>query len=437
MLRLGLSAADWRAYKNALVNSHRIRVTARIHDGDEKPVSTITSRILSGAVQVDMSQSPIRTLELTLLEPRRAPAWLPDGASDSHVFANNFISVRRGVWVKDLSDGPGWVDVPVFWGPIVGLDADGETVTIHAAGKEILSLDPHLLWNPLTLHKGQKRTSAIREVLGAQGEARFDLPELRAKLGKKMSLGRHAQPWRVAKAIAGGMDRQLYYDGRGRARVRNWPQNRLWVFHGGKDGSVLSRPRVSYSIESARNIVEVLGTEPKGPPERIRAVARAKAKHPLSAGRLKRNGQNRFMVHVVDSNLSKPELEWHKRHKDDGELVPGRWGAPSGRRHPGRWFEWRHSVIVERNDKAEAIAERQLENLLHATIDVAFESFVIPHLEEGDRVAVRVDGQHFQFILKQFTIPLTADESMSIGFNKRVSWRHKKKRHRGRGRRRS
>ena len=437
MVPLGLSHADRRRYEYALLHTHRISVDIRIRDRDEKVISTVTSHVLGGSVQVDMSQAPHRTLDVTLLEPRKAPAWMPDGPGDAHVFANNFISVRYKVWVDDLSTGPGWVDVPVFWGPITGLSQDGDQVTITASGKEILGLEPHLLWDTMQVREGRKRTLAIRDVLEAKGETRFDLPELNAKVGKRMGLNRHAQVWRVAKHIAGGVDWQLFYDGRGRAKARRWPQNRAWTFRAGAGGDVLTKPRISYDVESVRNIVEVMGPEPKGPPKRIRAVARAKAKHPMSPENMKRNGKKRYLVHRVDSNLAAPDQEWHPSHrrhhgKNAVSLVPAHWGAPSGVKNPRRWLEHAHHLLVTRRRKAQDIADRQLKNRLKAAVEAAFDCLPIPHLEEGDVCAVYVDGQHFEFILKQFTIPLTADAPMSIGVNKRVSWRGKKRKHRRR-----
>jgi YD repeat-containing protein len=433
MIPLGLSHADRRAFEATLTRTHRIRVIVRIHDHDEKVTSTVTNRLLSGSVEVNMAQSPHRILNLVLLEPRRSPTWLPDGPGDASVFADNFISVLYSIYVDDLSDGPGWVDVPVFWGPVTGMSQDGDQITIAAAGKETLGIDPCLLWNTMQVHKGQTRVKAIRDILAAQGEARFDLPDLPAKIGKKMSLNRHAQPWHVAKSIAGGSNWQLFYDGRGRARVRRWPQNRVVTFHGGPGGTVLTKPRISYDVSSVRNLVEVLGPEPKGPPKRIRAVARAKAKHKMSAYQMRRNGQPRNLVHVVDSNLAKPEMEWHKTAGGNEPGGPpthgGWWGAPSGIKHPHRWQAWRHTVIVHRKKHAQEIADRQLKNRLKATVEASFDCLPWPHAEEGDPAAVYTDGMHFEFILKQFTLPLTADAPMSIGVNKRVSWRGKKTKH--------
>jgi hypothetical protein len=199
---------------------------------------------------------------------------------------------------------------------------------------------------------------------------------------------------------------------------------------------VLSKPRISYDVTSVRNLVEVLGPEPKGPPKRIRAVAAAKAKHPMSAYRLRRNDKRRYLIEVVDSNLAKPEMEWHKAHDSTpnkpGGHVAGHWGAPSGVKHPSRWLEWRHTIIVHRKAHAQKIADRHLKNRLKATVEASFDSLPVPHLEEGDPCAVYTDGMHFEFIAKQFTLPLTADAPMSVGVNRRVSWRGKKTRHKTR-----
>lgn len=435
MLPLGLSVRDKRAYMAALVHDHRRRCVVRIHDHDEKVINTIhRSRIVGGSVQVDMSQAPHRTLELVILEPRRAPAWLPEGPGEAAVFADNFVSVQYGLWVDDLEDGPGWVDVPVFWGPMTGVSQDGDQVTIQAHGKELLGLEPHYLMRTMNIPKGQRRTLAIRRVMMAQGERRFDLPELAAKVNKKLSLNRHAQPFRVVKAVGAGEDWQVFFDGRGRLRARRWPQNRLYTFKGGPDGGMISKPSIAYDVTAARNTVEVMGPEPKGPPKRIHVIRRLKPKHPLSAYRLRRNGEPRHMVHVVDSDLAAPDREWHPRQSikrgDNVSVVKGHWGAPSGVKNPRRWTEWAQSAFANRRSKARRIADRQLEQRSKATIDVTFDHLPVPHLEEGDKCVALVNGKHIEFVLKAFTIPLVSETSMSIGFTKRVSLRDRRRKHR-------
>ncbi|PXY33548.1 hypothetical protein BAY59_10725 [Prauserella coralliicola] len=409
MINLGLSAADQTAFEATLRSSHRIRTTARIHDRDERVIHTFQGSILSGGVQVDMSQTtsnlgfangnssggPVRTLDMTILLPRKDQAWLPDVPSTEAAFADNFVSVEYGVFVEGLSAGPGWVDVPIFWGPLTGLQQDGAQVTIRGSGKEVLALDPVLLWSPLTVKKGTLRTTAIRRVLEAMGERRFDFPHHSSKMLNTWSLDRHAEAWVMASSIARWGNWQLFYDGRGRARIRPYPQNRIWLFKSGDEGTLVSKPKISYNIGATRNVVEVTGSPPSGTTQQIRTESRPSADHPLSPWSLRRNGVRRNMVHV-----------------ESGAQVNNR-------------------------AEAQALGDRLLGEMITATVQVEFDSLVIPHLEEGDRVAVMVgetyasgpqrvlEGQHIEFSLLRFTIPLVAGEPMSIGLNRRVSWRRR------------
>ncbi|TKG58903.1 hypothetical protein [Prauserella endophytica] len=410
MINLGLSSADQAAYEATLKQSHRIRTTARIHDRDEKVIHTFQGSILSGSVQVDMSSTPsqlgfaegttsgtgaVRNLDMTILLPRKDQAWLPDAPGSESAFADNFVSAEYGVFVEGLSAGPGWVDVPVFHGPITGLQQDGDQVTIRASGKEVLALDPVLLWNTLTVRKGTKRTDAIRQVLAAMGETKFDFPAFNSKMINTWSLDRYAEAWKMASSIARFGNWQLFYDGRGRARLREYPQNRTWLFKSGDDGTLLSKPRLAYDLASTRNVVEVVGSPPTGNAKQIRTESRPSTSHPLSPWSLRRNGVRRNMV-----------------HRETG-------------------------AQVNNSREAQDLGDRLLNQMITAQVQVEFDTLVIPHLEEGDRVAVMVgetyasgpqrvlEGQHIEFSLLRFTIPLVAGESMSVGLNRRVSWRRR------------
>lgn len=388
MINLGLSDADHRAFEEALRHSHRIRVLVRMHDRDERIISTWHDHIVSGSVQVDSTRKPTRTLTLTMIQPDAAPAWLPDAPGDGALsaFANNYLSVVYAVWVPGLSTGPGWVRVPVFWGPISGLDKDGAQVTVQANGKESLGLEPAVQWKPLTLNKGLHRVTAMRRILLSMGERRGNLPPLRFRLKQPRSLGRHAEPWNMVRLIAGSMNRQVFYDGRGRVQLRVRPNNRAWQFAPGENGTLLSRPKLSYDTADTRNIVEVLGPESRGSPKRVRAVARPGAAHPLSPENLGRNGEPRWLVHSSQNS------------------------------------------DVSNQRQAQQKADEVLADKLRVQVSAEFESLPIPHLEEEDLVAVVADGVGIGFRLRSFTLPLTSDESMSVGFNKRVQWRRRRRR---------
>lgn len=402
MINLGLSHADHSAFEATLRQSHLVRTTAHIHDRNERIIYTFDGTIVSGSVQVDITQSgdrpkvkddawtsasgPVRTLDLTVLRPGREPMWLPDSGQHDAVFANNFISVKYGVFVEWLSDGPGWVDVPVFWGPITGIDQDGEQFTIKAAGKEVLALDPCLLWQTLNLRKGTGRLWAIRDILTQNGETRFHMCESNNRLSRTWSLNRYTEPWKAAVSMARSGNFQIFYDGLGRVRVRPWPKNRVWNFNEGANGCLLSRPQISYDISNVRNTIEIIGGTPKGSKKQLVYRTSIDPGNPLSPDQLARNGQRRWMVHSEQTNITKQSDAW-------------------------------------------ARAQDLLFQYMTTAMTVSFDSLVVPHLEEGDVVNLAYAGQHFEFMVANFTIPLGSGDSMSVGRNTRITWRKRGKRH--------
>jgi hypothetical protein len=124
------------------------------------------------------------------------------------------------VWVEELEE---WVSTGVMWGPITRFSRQGTEVTIEAHSKEGLGLAPNLLWKTIKLHKGMYVTDAIKKLLRENGETRFSLPDLNRRLHKDIIAARHTEPWRMAKRLSNSIDRQLYYDGRGRVCMRQWP----------------------------------------------------------------------------------------------------------------------------------------------------------------------------------------------------------------------
>jgi hypothetical protein len=403
VISIGLSAADHAAFEATLVQSHRMRTVVQIHDNNEQVIYTFGAKIISGSVQVDWTQSggkpiigkdpyvapsgPVRTLDIVTMRPDKDQVWLPSSPGDEVAWVGNFISAKYGVFVEDLSDGPGWVDIPVFWGPITEIDQDGAQFEIKASGKEVLGMDPCLLWDTINVSKGTQRTNAIRKLFDSIGENRYHLPESSDRMAWNMSYNRYSQPWLDASKIAHDGNMQLFYDGYGRLHLRDWPKNRVWTFKDGANGSVLSRPTITYDVSQTRNLIEVMGGTPKGSKTQIRAVAKAAASSPLSGQNLGRNGQPRWMVYTETGNRTKQA-------------------------------------------DAQQRADDLLFQYLQAAVTPTFDCLVIPHLEEGDTVAVEMDGNHFQFKLTQFTIPLTSDTNMTVGSNRRVAWKNRGK---GRG----
>lgn len=380
MIDLGLSAADLDAFNQGIRNSHDIRLDVRLLDQNEKPIAgVITDRVLSGAVQVDTTaeDAPSRQLTLDLVDKAGKLDFVPDSPSDVAAFAGQFIRVDRQHWISELGD---WISVPVFHGPLTHLERAGRSVHLEGVGKEKFGLDPALLWDPMTLHKGIRTVDAIRRIMAAKGETLFTLPATNHKLGHTISLERHAQVWKTVQHLAASIDRQAFYDGRGRLHVRALG-NRQWLFNAGKGGEILSRPKLTYDLGDVRNIVELIGPKVDGPKKHLRAVARPNPNHPLSPESLKRNGDPLFLV------------------------------------------DWEQVSHAKREHLLAARARSRLEHDLDVAVAVEFESLPISHLEELDRVAVTVEGRELEFRLQTFTIPLTADASMSIGSLHRVSWR--------------
>ena len=65
--------------------------------------------------------------------------------------------------------------------------------------------------------------------------------------------------------------------------------------------------------------------------------------------------------------------------------------------------------------QAKRIAQARLDRLGWSYVDVNFDSLVIPHLEPRDVIDIAAGDWHERVQLTKFTIPLTADGTMSIG----------------------
>lgn len=385
MIHLGLSAAEHRVFHRALAHTHQAATTVTVLDRDEQVIMDVPLRVTTGAVHIDTTQPVNRSLELELAESDQRFHFIPDGAGDFSLFADNYLRVTRSVFVTELDR---WVHVPVFTGPITNVAHDQSAVQVTAVGKESLALAPAVAWQPQTEPKGKKVTEAIHDVMAAQGERKFDLPELALRLRHPVTLGRSSEPWKVARKLANSVDRQLFYDGRGKLRLRAHPgPHHSFTFSTGDDGTVLTAPSIKFDSTAMRNTVEALGPKPDGPQKRLRWVAYPPKSHPLSPWKLARNGEPRFLVETVEMD---------------------------------------HAQRLEQVRKR---AERELDDLLRVAIEVSFDALPAPHLEPGDVVRLNVDGEMTHFRIKQMSIPLIGSDPQSMGYLRRVSRRKGKKKH--------
>jgi hypothetical protein len=388
VIPLDLRRAERRAYLRGLVSTHSIRVRVDVLSLEHDRLASLTNVTLDGQVNVDLTAEVTRAATVTFLDTRRGISFDSDSPADGALFADRMLRITYGV----KSDAMGaWVDVPIFTGPIIKLDRDGDLVTVEAQGKELLALSP--AWKPLTLKKGTDKVDAIRTIMRWRaGETRFALPDLKGNLPKDLSLGRREIPWEAVKSTARSLNRQVYYDGAGVLRLRAYPENSLYTFRSGTGGNITSDPQVAYDIGDLRNVVLVRGGKPRGvkadnnpltpAPKKvanISYVAVPDKRHPLSPERLGRNDVPRRLVEFVDDDTIRSKKE------------------------------------------AERVAERMLRSRLWQAVDVSFEALPVPHLDVGDTVRVVTDDFAMSFRLRQFSIPLSSSGTMSVGFLRRVS----------------
>lgn len=406
MMPLGLSKSDARAYNRAVVQSRRMYIRARVFDQNEKPIAdltTPTSTILEGQVVIDASprdsknldvpEVPVwRSLNLSILDPRHRLYLDPDSPSNTAMFPSQFISVVRYDYVSELSR---FVACPLFFGPLTRFDRQGNAAYVEAMGKEIFNIAPAVMWESIKLPKGMKITDAIKTLLQKNGERKFLLPTLSARLPASISLSRHDQAWYHARRLAASVGYMLFYDGLGRVRMRKKPLSPTWTFSlyertGIPKPHVLTEPSISYEFSELRNTIEVLGPEPSknSGKKRIRAVAYPVRSDPLSPWSLSHNGDPRYLVETIEN----PD--------------------------------------IKRLSQAQEIAKDTLADRMNLAREVSFDALPIPHLEEQDYVVLRMADDVITWRLNRFTIPLTSDGVMNLGITRRnrVQRRRRKQR---------
>ena len=229
----GLTKAQKDLYTGALAaDSISIRINITLLNNNEKEIGSLSADndyekavtkdipgVVSGQVDMDMEAEIERQLQITLYDPQQKLSFDKTNPF-APLYMDRHVSAEHLTWVEALDE---WVNSGVMWGPITRFSRTGAEVTIEAHSKEALGLAPNLLWTTIKLHKGMYVTDAIKKLLRQNGEQRFSLPDINRKLHKDIIAARHTQPWKLAKRLAASIDRQLYYDGRGRVCLRRWP----------------------------------------------------------------------------------------------------------------------------------------------------------------------------------------------------------------------
>lgn len=382
MYDLGLGkGAPLDAFHGLLQSHHTLDVRVTLMDLDHNLVAggDISSRLMDGQVTVDATANITRSLDLDLLDPTGSLHLDSNSPDAGAMFADRMIRIVYGT-INPF--GTVRYDTPVFTGPITKLDRDGAAIQVTCQGKEIFGLTES--WNHKTFKKGVTVTSAIKYIVGTMmGEGFYNIPNLRAKLPRNVSVGGEDTPWQVAVRLARSIGYQLFYDGLGICQMRKIPSASCFTFRQGAGGSVKTDPDVGFSIDRVVNAVEVWGKKPvkkKGKPNRKRPHHRAVAPrlHPLSPWSLGRSGGPRYLPLVIEDES------------------------------------------IETDAEAKARSEWELKSGLLESIDVGYDAIPIPHLQELDVVQLNASRFSATHKMLKFAVPLTSKEDMPVGYVRNV-----------------
>lgn len=376
MLALPLTSAEQSLFEQSLFSNHEVKVTVQILDLNHAYLSDVSSKLVDGQVNIDTSvgrKGTVRSLSLTLLDPDGVIDFDSNSPDDNVIFADRMVKVVYSVR-SDLL--PKWVDVPVFCGPVTGFARDEALVSVEAQGKESFYHSPSVAWAAASYKKGAKVVDVVRDILYDGGETKFDLPTWSLSTTRDYNLTREDDRFDFAAWISGPDSlRQMYYDARGYAKLRNLPATPSFTFD---ERVMTSKPKVTFASSELRNTVYVVGGTPVGKPP-ITATAYAPANHPASPQRLGRNGKMRTLMEKVE----------------DTTLVT--------------------------TTAAKARAQEVLDSVLLSGVQIEFSAFVIPHLEPQDVYTMSTRDFTMNGRVRQFSIPLKVGSSMTVGYTSRRS----------------
>lgn len=383
MQSVGKDGDEHDAFSAQLLLPHRMRVRATLMDLDGDELADLSGRLIDGQVNIDATAETSRSASVTLDDPDHALHLDSDAPVEGGVFLDRMIGLDYGVYVDSLGK---WITVPVFRGPVTGMERDGDSLALSCLGKEHLAKGH--AWRPMTLRRGMDTVEAIRTILRDRaGETDFAFPKKGGKLPDPVSLGRLTQPWALAQQLAASIDRQLYYDGAGVLRLRKAPSGQVWAFQDGNGGSVLTPPKITYDLSSVSNLVWVKGKKPSKDKPRVSYVAVAQRSHPLSPVKLgrtiRRDGKNVVIPRYFVTELDNDKIRSRKDARRRGEA--------------------------------------ELRKLLREGLDLDFDALPAPHLDPLDPVRLKTADADLSFDLLKASIPLTHAGVMAVGTNRRVT----------------
>lgn len=382
MRNLHLTGIEKRAAEALLQSHHSIDVVCTLLDldGNEIAGGDLSARLLDGQVTVDATAKIVRGMDMDLFDPLSALHLDSKSPDAGALFADRMIRVRYA-WINPAQTVR--YSCPIFTGPITKLDRNGVALQVECMGKEIFGLAP--TWNERTFKKGFTVTTAIRILVrDYMGENDFNIPDLDKKLPRNVSVGGDQFPWKVAKKLAASIGYHLFFDGFGTCQMRKMPKSPIWTFRQGAGGSVKTMPVVGFDLTNVINAVEVWGKQPKRKkndktkPKRPHAKVVAPRAHPLSPWSLGRKGGPRYLPRIIEDDSITTDAEAMQR------------------------------------------ARLELAKGLLESLDVSYNTIVIPHLEEMDVVKINTEKFAANHRLTKFAIPFTAAGDSSVGYVRNV-----------------
>lgn len=372
MIPLGLTAAEQRAFHARLTDSHDIDIRVSLLDMEERHLGDLSGWLLGGQVVGDASAEVTRSAQVTILDPQWRSGIDPD-RPERTVRHDRMLAISYGVWVPEIDR---WVRVPVFRGPVTRASRDGDVLEVEALGKEhLLRTDGGIVQNYAA---GLRRTGVIRDIAKRMGERRMSIPTWAARTSQRsiiVHLGWQSHPWTWMQSAAESMRAQLFYDGAGTLRLRQRPIRTVWKI---AESHVITEPKITTDDADLVNTVWIKGQPPEGKKWVIEARDYLPAWHANSPQKLGRQGASRYLVEEISDDAI--------RTVADAKKAAARW-----------------------------VKDRLVESY-----QVELDVLPVPHLDLGDPIYLGWDGNPGVFRLDKFTLPLTHDGVMSMGYARQV-----------------
>lgn len=447
-----LRASQRREYLAQLATSHDIRVRCYVLDPDRRlHTHDISNILLGGTVSVNRDETPDRTATIDVLDvDGRFDATDHGSPALGGLWAGSEIQLWYDVYVTSLQK---WVTCPVFTGPVKDFSTDGTVVTVNAEGKEAYLLAPNRYPNAFSKIKTtQEYQHKIAHADGAaadtnisvtgftpatgmiiirvtdltkkkelddwdtstgsniqihhnttnhklqivygipfeawHGTRRGVLESLLTHVGEPLKLRWQGTTDNLPRGFDGlkiwkdasqgyyplvsaivGSHHMFYYDGAGvpHVRHRNTPP------HVHIEDYILGEPTVQFDASAVRNFAQArVGHKP------VKVVTEiVKTGNPFSPRNMGRGGIRRFIVEGVDNTI---------HYKSLGRA---------------------RSALRAR--------------LVHSTTEnLTVDTIPLPFLNPHDRVVIRDKKHNIHFASNQWSLPLGADETMSLGYNRRM-----------------